>query len=376
MTRILAVRLDSDGDVLLTGPAIQALSRIGTVDLLASPSGAAAARLLPGVDTVLEFDAPWSGFRPPPVDTAEVLGLVERLRSRRYDQAAVFTSFHQSPLPMALLARMAGIGHIVGTSVDYPGSLLDVRLKRPDPPGGGHEVEAALEVAVAAGAPRPEAPRLRVRQPLPPLSDALPAALHTGGYVVLHPGASVPARGLRADHAGALAAALAEAGRAVVVTGGPAERGLVAETVDQARRRCPGGTVVDLARATDLAGLAAVLQAADCTVVGNTGPAHLSAAVGTPVVSLFSPVVPAERWRPYGVPIRLLGDQDAACRDSRARDCPIPGHPCLSSIGAAEVVAAVAELTPATGEPVRSASGRDAGRTDRFGRLGRLGGDA
>ncbi|WMY77345.1 glycosyltransferase family 9 protein [Citricoccus sp. I39-566] len=355
MTRILAVRLDSDGDVLLTGPAIRALSEIGTVDLLASPSGAAAARLLPGVHTVLEFDAPWSGFRPPALDTEATLDLVGRLRAMGYDRAAIFTSFHQSPLPMALLARMAGIGHIVGTSVDYPGSLLDERLKRPDPPGGGHEVEAALDIAVAAGAPRPEQPRLRVRHPLPPLTEAVPASLRSGGYVVLHPGASVPARGLQAAHAGTLAAALAAAGHAVVVTGGPAERELAAETVALARRHCPDATVLDLAGGTDLAGLAAVLEAAACTVVGNTGPAHLSAAVGTPVVSLFSPVVPPERWRPYGVPVRLLGDQHAPCRDSRARDCPVPGHPCLSGVTGADVVAAVAGLTQPTEAPVRAA---------------------
>jgi ADP-heptose:LPS heptosyltransferase len=77
--------------------------------------------------------------------------------------------------------------------------------------------------------------------------------------------------------------------------------------------------------------------------VGNTGPAHLAAAVGTPVVSLFSPVVPASRWAPHG-PHVVLGDQDAPCRDSRARECPVPGHPCLDRVTPDQVVTAVAEL--------------------------------
>ena len=68
------------------------------------------------------------------------------------------------------------------------------------------------------------------------------------------------------------------------------------------------------------------------------------AAVGTPVVSLFSPVVPAERWAPYGVPTVLLGDQGAACRGTRARECPVPGHPCLGGVDVADVVAAVGRL--------------------------------
>jgi ADP-heptose:LPS heptosyltransferase len=91
--------------------------------------------------------------------------------------------------------------------------------------------------------------------------------------------------------------------------------------------------------------LAALLANASCLVAGNTGPAHLAAAVGTPVVSLFAPVVPVERWAPWGVPCVVLGDQRAACRGTRARVCPIAGHPCLSDVPPAEVVSAVAKLT-------------------------------
>jgi ADP-heptose:LPS heptosyltransferase len=93
--------------------------------------------------------------------------------------------------------------------------------------------------------------------------------------------------------------------------------------------------------------MAGLLDGAAAVVVGNTGPAHLAAAVGTPVVSLFAPVVPAARWAPYGVPTVLLGDQDAPCRDTRARECPVPGHPCLTSVTAADVVAAVEKLVTA-----------------------------
>jgi ADP-heptose:LPS heptosyltransferase len=64
------------------------------------------------------------------------------------------------------------------------------------------------------------------------------------------------------------------------------------------------------------------------------------------VVSLFAPVVPAERWAPYGVPTVLLGEQHAPCAGSRARSCPVPGHPCLDRIEPASVVAAVAALAP------------------------------
>ncbi len=333
--RVLAVRLDSDGDVLLTGPAIRALAAThGRVDVLASAQGQQAARLLPGVTDVLRFDAPWSGYAPPAFDGPAVTALVDVLRRRDYDEVVVFTSFHQSPLPMALLARLAGAARVAATSEDYPGALLDVRHRRPD---GLHEVEAALDLARAAGAELPPGddgrPALRRPLPLPP--HELPAA----PFVVVHPGASVPARAPRPDDARAYVAALADAGWDVVVTGGPGERRLAAHVAGGSPR------AVDLAGRTSLAQLAAVLDAAACVVVGNTGPAHLAAAVGTPVVSLFAPVVPADRWAPYGVPTVLLGDQEAACRGTRARRCPVEGHPCLSSVPPSGVLDAVAHLT-------------------------------
>jgi ADP-heptose:LPS heptosyltransferase len=122
-----------------------------------------------------------------------------------------------------------------------------------------------------------------------------------------------------------------------VVTGAPAERELTAHVAGTSGAEDLGGR-------TDVAGLAAVLAGADVVVVGNTGPAHLAAAVGTPVVSLFAPVVSADSWAPWGVPSVLLGDQQSPCAGTRARVCPVPGHPCLDGIPADEVVVAVRKL--------------------------------
>jgi heptosyltransferase III len=335
VTRALVVRLDSDGDVLLAGPAVRAVAAgSDSVTLLVAPSGEQAARLLPGVDDVLVWSCPWTGFHPPPVDPASVTDLVDRLRAGRFDAAVVLTSYHQSPLPAALLLRLAGVRRIVASSEDYPGSLLDVR----HPPGGPHEVERGLSLVGAAGfrLAAGDDDRLRLREPLQPLPSEV-AALDR--YVVVHAAASVPARAPSAEHVRSLVTALAETGRRVVVTGTAAD----AERTATAVSGTPGA--VDLAGRTTFGQLAAVLAAADCVVSGNTGPAHLAAAVGTPVVSLFAPVVAAEAWRPWGVPSVLLGDQTAPCAGTRARTCPVPGHPCLDGIEPRRVVAAVDQLT-------------------------------
>jgi ADP-heptose:LPS heptosyltransferase len=333
----LVVRLDSDGDVLLAGPAVRAVAASGDrVVLLVGPQGAAAARLLPGVDEVLVWSCPWIVADPAPVDPRDVAEVVDQLRARRVDRALVLTSFHQSPLPTALVLRLAGVGWVGAVSEDYPGSLLDLRLRLPD--AGLHEAQRQLRLAEAAGfaLPPDDDGGLAVRRPLPDVGGLV----GDDPYLVVHPGASVPARAPGAAWAADLVATLAERGRRVLVTGGPGETALTAAVAGTSR-------ALDLGGATTLAQLAAVLDGADAVVVGNTGPAHLAAAVGTPVVSLFAPVVPAERWRPWRVPHALLGDQEAPCALSRAKTCPVPGHPCLDDVPVERALAAVQALAPA-----------------------------
>jgi ADP-heptose:LPS heptosyltransferase len=334
----LVARLDNAGDVLLQGPLVRAVAAsVDRVVLLAGPSGAEAAGLLPGVDEVWTWSCPWIAPAPaPPVDPGDLAALTARVAALAPDEALISTSFHQSPLPLALVLRSAGVSRISAISVDYPGSLLDVRHAVDD---DLPEAERALSLARAAGFDLPPGDdgRLAVRRPLSPVAHD---ALADGApYVVLHPGASVPARAWPAESCAEAVEALTDAGWRVVVTGGPGERALTA--------RVAGRRGVDLGGATSLAGMAAVLDGAAALVVGNTGPAHLAAAVGTPVVSLFSPVVPAVRWAPYGVPAVLLGDQSAPCAGTRARECPVPGHPCLTSVTPADVVAAVEKVVAA-----------------------------
>ncbi|WP_158843639.1 glycosyltransferase family 9 protein [Saccharothrix deserti] len=324
--RTIVARLDSDGDVLLAGPAIRAAAHAGEVVLLCGNSGVQAAALLPGVRRVVRWDCPWIGNPAPEVRTPDIEGIVALLKGIRADAALILTSFHQSPLPLALLLKLAGVPKVAARSTDYPGSLLDVGLREdPDIP----EAERALEVARAAGFELPPGDDGRLAITTPPETTEI------GPYVVLHPGASAPARAWSPDRCAQTVTALAEAGHRVLVTGGPDEAELTEYVA--------GAHGVDLGGRTTFAELAGLLARADAVVVGNTGPAHLAVAVGTPVVSLFAPVVPARRWAPHG-PHVLLGDQNAPCRGSRARECPVPGHPCLDRVTPDRVVTAVADL--------------------------------
>ncbi|WP_458116399.1 glycosyltransferase family 9 protein [Arthrobacter sp. D2-10] len=336
MGRVLVARLDSVGDVLLCGPAVRAVaaSDPAGVVMLCGPQGAPGAELLPGVSEVIVWNSPWIASPAPEVTAGHLDTLRDAVADAGITEAVILTSFHQSPLPLALVLRLAGVGRITGASVDYAGSLLDVRLKPgEDFPEDQPEPERALQIAAAGGycLPDDDDGRLRVH--------GIPDVTHLvgeGPYIVLHPGAAVPARAWPALHHAALAELLTGAGYRVVVTGGNGEPELTATVAG------PDG--IDLGGQTDLRTMAGVLAGADVVVVGNTGPAHLAAAVGTPVVSLFSPVVPAVRWAPYRVPVELLGDQNAPCKLTRARDCPVAGHPCLADVSPEDAYAAVLRL--------------------------------
>lgn len=335
---VLVVRSDSAGDVVVTGPGIRAVAaHARRVVLLCGPRGRAAADLLPGVDTVVVHQLPWIDPAPAPVTGPDIAVLTATLAAINADEAIIFTSYHQSPLPLALLLRTVGVERISAISDDYPGSLLDVRHRVPV---GVPEPERALSLAAAAGYPLPpeDEPALRLR-PVPPP----PARAGVPGYVVLHPGSAAQSRGLPPDLAADIVRTLVEAGHRVVVTGGPDEVALTAQVA--------GGIAVDLGGGTELADLAAIVAGAAAVIVGNTGPAHLAAAYGVPVVSLFAPTVPFGQWGPWRVPTVRLGDPDAPCRGTRAATCPVPGHPCLSGIRPGEVLTALTLLGVAPTRP-------------------------
>lgn len=329
LPRTLVVRLDSLGDVLVGGPAVRALAHTSRhLTMLVGPRGRAAAELLPGVDDVLVWACPWIDLDAPAVTRADIEGLVDLLAGR-FDRAVVLTSFHQSPLPTALVLRMAGVPWVGAISDDFPGQLLDLRHHvvedQPEP-------DRALSLALAAGGVLPPGDdgRLRIRGPLPEVE------VPRTPYLVLHPGTAAPARAWPLQRYVEATRLLRARGWTVVATGGPRERELTAALA--------AAGAVDLGGRTDLAQLGAVLAGARAVVCGNTGTAHLAAAVGTPVVSLFSPTVPPVRWAPYRVPTVLLGDQHAPCAGTRAVSCPVPGHPCLTGVDAAQAAAAVEEL--------------------------------
>lgn len=335
LDRVLAVRLDNLGDVVMVTPALRALRaalRPGAcLDLLASPGGAALAPLLPWVDGVHALRAVWqdaSGALPQ--DPARELALVEQLRA--YDAVVVFTSFAQSPYAVAYAAYLAGVPVRVGVSKEFAGSVLSHWLRAPA--DEQHQTDRALALLASAGVPA-QGRGLELAVPADVRERATEVRRAAGlpaTYAVLAPGASCPSRRYAPDRFAAVARDL---GLPVAVVGTEKEQPLVQAVADGT----PG--VVDLSGLLDVPALVATIADARLAVTNNSGGMHMADAVGTPLVALFAGTEDESQFAPRTVRSALLR-VPTTCAPCRAFACPY-AHECLD-IAPADVVAAGREL--------------------------------
>jgi lipopolysaccharide heptosyltransferase II len=342
--RVLLIRLDNLGDVLVTTPAMHAVRQSlpdAELTLLASPVGARVGRLNPDLDNVIVYDAPWMDpWSQLPQQPEREQALIAQIAERRFDGAIIFTSYHQSALPAAYLCYLAAIPLRAAASIDGPGSLLTTRHKHPE--RMMHEVERGLDLVGALGMTTDETDLVLA---VPDAArDELSSMLATRAVdpqkplVVIHPGCSMPARTypweMYADVADELIERLDVS---VVLTGAGSERELV-ERVQARMTRHAVAVAGDLS----FPAFCGLIETADLTITNNTGPMHISAALKTPVIALFALTNPPEQWGPWHVRHRQLY-HDVPCRICYQRSCPY-GHECLRLISPAMVVDAASEM--------------------------------
>src|SRR5690242_6569333 len=198
--RILAVRLDNLGDVLVTTPALHAIKTSlpgARLTLLASPVGAQVAELNPDIDDIIVYEAPWMDpWHKLPRDSQREQEMIARVRRAHFDAAIIFTSYHQSALPAAYLCYLADIPLRLAAAIDGPGSLLTTRHKHPE--RMMHEVERGLDLVGAVGLTTSETD-LVLRVPGRAREDVFDLLSSRGidtahPLIVVHAGCSMPAR--------------------------------------------------------------------------------------------------------------------------------------------------------------------------------------
>jgi lipopolysaccharide heptosyltransferase II len=366
---ILCVRLDMLGDVLMTTPALRALkqSRSGRrLALLTSSAAAALPPLLPEIDDYIVYDAPWMKATASRSDSRPDFAMIEQLRGKRFDAAVIFTVFSQNPLPAALLCRLADIPLRLAHCRENPYQLLTDWVREPEPEQFiRHEVRRQLDLVATVGCHTanerlslsvPVEASRRIRVVLRELG------LGDGPWVLIHPGASAPSRRYPPERFAQAAELLAiDHDLPIVFSGSAGERELI-----ESIRAAIAAPTHSLAGRLSLAELAALIAQAPLLISNNTGPAHIAAAVGTPVVDLYAQTNP--QHTPWQTPHRLLY-HDVPCKNCFKSICPQGYHDCLARVPPQAVMQAALELLNNSHKPGALATGRSTHR-ERSGLVG------
>jgi len=303
--RILVIRLDLIGDLVLSLTVVRALKRTypeAEIDLLAIPASAKVATYDPHLSEIITYD-PNIWRRPrallQPKNWREVRALRSKLRARHYDLAiSVYANW------AAVLAVLSGARRRVGYGAEgFPGFMTDSlpggipgRWRHYAPLDNKHEVDYCLELAKAAGAtltPEDRIPRLYVDEKTRQEVEQL---LRQEG---VQPGKPLIACHINSNNgqskrwpipywATLIDRLIRQEGAQVVLTGAPADLPQI-ERVTQ--RMCEHA--INLAGKTSLTQLAALLQKADLLISGDSGPLHMGVACGTPIIGIYGPTNPS-----------------------------------------------------------------------------------
>ncbi len=338
----------------MTTAAIRALreARQGRhVTLLTSPAGAPIAPFVPEIDDVLVYDAPWMKATSPRPTSEPEFRIVERLRRGQFDAAVIFTVYSQNPLPSAFLCYLADIPLRLAHCHENPYQLLTDWVSDPEP--GRlirHEVRRQLDLVATVGC-RVADERLSLR--VPPASRRRVASLlrdlgvdRERPWLLVHPGATAPSRRYPPEGFAQAARRLAlDEGWQIVFTGTLPERQIVESIQDGM-----GAPSHSLVGRIGLGELVAAIAEAPLLLSNNTGPVHIAAAVGTPVVDLYALTNP--QHTPWAVPSRVLS-HEVPCKWCYKSVCPEGHNNCLTLVTPESVVRAVIGLYRETAARVR-----------------------
>jgi ADP-heptose:LPS heptosyltransferase len=362
--RILLLRLERIGDLLMTLGAVRAVRLLAPdaeIDLVVGSWNESLARLIGEVTRVETLDLPWLARGAGGAATAAVAGRATGWRTRRYDLAINF----EGDIRSHGLLWLSGARRRVGFDQAGGGPLLTDRVTHDPRRHVGDNSLTLVERAFdrpEGSLPRPLTEegdplwRLRVPEPARAAARAMAAQLAVDAADLDRPWLAVHAPGGRlvkqwpVDRFGEAAIALARRmGAVVVLTGGPGDAEVVAQMT--AALTSAGIPTIPVPGTADLVVLAALLAQCRLLLTGDTGPMHLAAAAGTPVLAVFGPSMP---WR-YGPLVRhhRVVRVDLPCSPcNRIRLPPVrcQGHSpdCLTAIPTSAVVEAGVSLLAAT----------------------------
>jgi ADP-heptose:LPS heptosyltransferase len=311
--------LDAIADVTVAAPAAE-------IDLVVGSWNESLARAIPGIRRVETLDAAWLARDGRGLNLLRLLSRAREWRTKQYDFAINF----EPDIRTHLLAAASGAARITGFSSGGGGPLLDVAV--PFDPAAPTSVNARrlIEVVFEVPAP-PHSARLDVPAEVRERARELLRG-YRAPLVGIHASGGRDIKQWPVERFADVASRLArERGATIVLTGNTADKPLV----DIVRHTLGSVPVADVSGAIDLLTLSAVLERLDVFVTGDTGPMHLAAAVGTPVVAIFGPSDPV-RYAPRGDRHRVVRIDlpCSPCNRIRLPPARCVGHApdCLSGI--------------------------------------------
>lgn len=305
--KVLCIRADNMGDVIMSGPAIRALKETfnWNITLLTSSAGALICDQLPDIDNVIVNDLAWVRTDTP-ANIMSIARLENRLREEKFDAAIIFTVYSQSALPAAMVCMMAGIPVRLAYCRENPYHLLTHWIPDKEPyEYVRHQVQRDLDLVRTIGASVTNTQLML---------DVSPESLHAtetllsekgirpgDEYVVVHPGVSEHKRRYPVERWIAIIRSLtSSSGRKVILTGSTSERALTNE-IEEGAGNC---RVKNLAGELDVHEFVSVIFKATVVMTVNTSTVHIAAAAGVPQVVLYAATNP--QHTPWQAPSRVL----------------------------------------------------------------------
>ncbi len=355
--RILLIRPDHLGDVLLTLPAVAAFKRSVPVSHL---TYLVAEGLEPVADRCPEVDETLSLPFPPPDATGEpseweVAASATPALRNRFDIAVLLRPrdpwsgwlVRAASIPVRIGFDQYGMDRFLTDMVPEPPNRHAVWLAHDLMTAALHRLNGSIAPESAPAIPSPtDGVLVPSRSNQAEAEEAMARVrLATGmNPIVLHPGTGWQLKNWPSERWGALASHLHRRfGIAPLVTGGGGEQHLVEQVVRESR-----GSAIGLAPPLSLGGFAALLARASMVVASDSGPLHLAAMLGTPVVGLYGPGNPAQAapWcHPESQRIVRVDLPCSPCGVMHDPPCGALREPaCVTGVGVETVVEAVDSL--------------------------------
>ncbi|HOX09021.1 MAG TPA: lipopolysaccharide heptosyltransferase II [Candidatus Omnitrophota bacterium] len=336
--RILIIRTDRIGDVLLSTPAIKAVRD-------AYPNAHIAVMVRPYVEDVVDGNPYLDEVILYDKDNKQkgifsTMAFIAGLRRKRFDLAIVLHPTVRSNV----IPFLAGIPERVGYDRKW-GFLLTKRLKDTKHHGEKHEIDYSLDVLRPVGiTPKDRALYMPVKPEYERVIERFMDLADIGSkdiIVAISPGASCPSKRWPAYRFGRVADELAgRRGVKAVIIGGPSDK----KTVDEVKTGMLHSPIV-LSEEHSLGEVAALLKRCKLLISNDSGPVHIAVAVGTPVISIFGRLDPGlspQRWGPVG-PRDIVIHKDIGCEECLAHNCKL-GFKCLEAVTVEDVLSAAEGL--------------------------------